>query len=83
LAFALHYSTKYAVLSITDQVQLAIESHIKDNLDFGKAIDTVNHQILITKLDYKLGIKGVAKDWLTSYLSNSLFLLVPLIQTHR
>ena len=74
--FCSHYSTKYAVLTITDQVQLAIESHdyscgiFLDKAFLDKAIDTVNHQILLTKLDYKLGIRGVAKDWLTSYLSN-------------
>ena len=62
----------YAVLSIIDQVQLAIESHEYSCgifQDFGKAFDTLNHQILLTKLDY-YGIRGVVKDWFTSYLSN-------------
>ena len=70
--FRSHYSTEYAVLSIIDRVQLAIESHDYSCgifLDFSKAFDTVNHQILLTKLDY-YGIRGVVKDWFTSYLSN-------------
>ena len=70
--FHSHYSTEYAVLSIIDQVQVAIESHDYSCgifLDFSKAFDTVNHQILLTKLDY-YGIRGVVKDWFTSYLSN-------------
>ena len=72
LGFCSHYSTEYAILSIIDQVQLAIESHDYSCgifLDFSKAFDTVNHQILLTKLDY-YGIRGVVKDWFTSYLSN-------------
>ena len=70
--FRSHYSTEYAVLSIIDQVQLAIESHDYSCgifLDFSKAFDTVNHQIPLRNLDY-YGIRGVVKDWFTSYLSN-------------
>ena len=38
-------------------------------VDFQKAFDTVNHSILIKKLDY-FGIGGKIKEWLKSYLSN-------------
>ena len=34
-----------------------------------KASDTLNHNILIEKLDY-YGIRGVTKDWFISYLTN-------------
>ena len=39
------------------------------NLDFSKAIDTVNHDILMSKLQHN-GIRGAMQSWFKSYLSN-------------
>ena len=39
-------------------------------IDLKKAFDTVDHNILVTKLDHYYGIRGVAKKWLSSYLEN-------------
>ena len=38
-------------------------------VDFQKAFDTVNHQILLAKLKH-IGIDSTSHKWLTSYLSN-------------
>ena len=37
--------------------------------DFNVFFDTVNHKILINKLEH-YGIRGLAKDWFISYLDN-------------
>ena len=70
--FRSNHSTVHAVLSIIDKVQKAFEDREYSCgifLDFCKAVDTVNHEILLTKLEF-YGIRGIVKDWFTSYLSN-------------
>ena len=65
------HSTIFAILSLVDYITQALEKGeyvIGIFLDFSKAFDTVNHSILLEKLQY-MGIRGVAYDWLCDYLS--------------
>ena len=67
------HSTNHALISMTQTIQ---STCTLDNgkygcgvfIDLGKAFDTVNHSMLLKKMDHH-GIRGIALDWLSSDLS--------------
>ena len=62
--FRQHYSTSYAIINITENIRIAVdEGNIGCGVfvDIQKAFDTVEHQVLLAKLNH--GICGVSNDW--------------------
>ena len=62
------------VLTLVDKISEALDNAdyvIGVFLDFSMAFDTIDHEILLRKLE-KYGIRGTALDWFTDYLSNRL-----------
>ena len=72
--FRKNYSTNHALISITEQIRESMDNRLFTCgvfIDLEKAFDTVNHNILLSKL-VNFGIRGNANLWFRSYLSNRL-----------
>ena len=65
------YSTNHALINITENIREALDNNQSVCgvfVDFQKAFDTVNHEILLQKLNY-YGVRGCTNNWFKSYLS--------------
>ena len=72
LGFRKNFNTSDAIIKFLDYVYSSLDkkqSTIAVYLDFSKAFDTVNDEILMSKLQHN-GIRGVMLSWFKSYLIN-------------
>ena len=70
--FRAKHATSHAVMSITEKIKKSLNNNeiaIGVFVDHQKAFDTVNHGILLRKLEH-YGIRGIANEWFKSYLND-------------
>ena len=70
-AYRKHHSTETALLCVTNDIKLAMDSKkgtILVMIDLSSAFDTIDHSILLSRLELRYGITSVVLEWFRSYL---------------
>ena len=70
-AYKRFHSTETALLKVQNDILMSIDQQqcvLLVLLDLSAAFDTVDHNILLSRLKNMLGITGTVLDWFTSYL---------------
>uniref|UniRef100_A0A672JJR2 Reverse transcriptase domain-containing protein n=1 Tax=Salarias fasciatus TaxID=181472 RepID=A0A672JJR2_SALFA len=74
--FRSRHSTESALLRVHNDILTALDSRssvVLVLLDLTAAFDTVDHSILISRLQHTVGLQGAVLNWFSSYLSNRSF----------
>ena len=78
-AYRRFHSTETAVTKVVNDLLLAADSGQMSALcllDLTAAFDTVDHELLISRLERQFGLRGVVLEWFRSYLSGRTFRVV-------
>lgn len=69
---ALH-STESALIKVKNDIMFSLDANravLLVLLDLSAAFDTIDHNILISRLSQRICVKGAALNWFSSYLAN-------------
>ena len=72
-AYRPNHSTETALLRIVNDLLTSVDDNkicILTLLDLSAASDTIDHRILLSRLQHSFGISGPALSWFSSYLCN-------------
>ena len=70
--FGTNHSTVHALINLTEDIRSSLDNNnfaVGVFVDLQKAFDTVDHKILLSKLEF-YGIRGISNQWFNSYFNN-------------